>query len=60
VGIHAAILDTANDHILSRDVAFILPLNGSSMLLIWIIAIIGGLISGFAALTGSFARGAAR
>jgi len=59
-GIHAVILDTANDHILSRDVAFILPLNGSSMLLIWIIAIIGGLISGFAALTGSFARGAAR
>src|SRR5215831_16632542 len=44
-GIHAAILDTANDHILSEKVAYILPLNGSSIALIWITAIIGGLIS---------------
>jgi hypothetical protein len=59
-GIHAAIIDTSNDHILSQRVAYILPLNGSSMALIWITAIIGGLVSGFAALTGSFARRAAR
>jgi len=58
-GIHAAIIDTANDHILSQKVANILPLNGSSMTLIWITAIIGGLISGMAALTGSFAKNAA-
>ena len=58
-GIHAAVIDTANDHILSQKVANILPLNGSSMTLIWIAAIIGGLISGVAALTGSFAKNAA-
>jgi hypothetical protein len=55
-GIHAAIIDTANDHLLSQKVAYILPLNGSAIALIWITAMIGGLISGFAALTGSFAR----
>jgi hypothetical protein len=55
-GIHASILDSANDSILSEKVAYILPLGGSSMILIWITAIIGGLVSGFAALTGSFAR----
>ncbi|HXL54611.1 MAG TPA: hypothetical protein VN958_00045 [Chitinophagaceae bacterium] len=55
-GIHASIIDNANNHILSRRVAYILPLNGSSISLIWITAITGGLVSGFAALTGSFAR----
>ena len=59
-GIYAAILDTANDHILSQKVASILPLHGSVMALIWITAIIGGLISGLAAIAGSFARMAAR
>src|SRR5690349_5656294 len=59
-GTHAAILDSANDSILSQKIAYILPLNGSSMALIWITAIIGGLVSGLAALTGSFARSAAR
>lgn len=54
--IHAIILDSANDHILSQKVAMILPLNGSYGLLIFITAFLGGLISGFAALTGSFAR----
>src|SRR3954454_4998456 len=58
-GIQAAIIDSSNDHILSQKVANILPLNGSSITLIWITAIIGGLISGLAALTGSFARSAA-
>ena len=55
-GFHASIIDNANDHILSQKVAYILPLNGSSISLIWITAITGGLVSGFAALTGSFAR----
>jgi hypothetical protein len=56
-GFHASIIDNANDHILSQKVAYILPLNGSSISLIWVTAITGGLVSGFAALTGSFARG---
>jgi hypothetical protein len=55
-GFHASIIDNANDHILSQKVANILPLNGSSISLIWITAITGGLVSGFAALTGSFAK----
>src|SRR5215831_11236486 len=59
-GLHAAIIDSANDSILSERVAYILPLNGSSMALIWITAIVGGLVSGVAALTGSFARNAVR
>src|SRR2546425_4258955 len=59
-GFHASIIDNANDHILSQKVAYILPLNGSSISLIWITSIIGGLVSGLAALTGSFARGHTR
>lgn len=55
-GAHALILDNANDHILSVKVANLLPLGGSSMALIIITAFIGGLISGFAALAGSFVR----
>ena len=55
-GVHAFILDNANNHILSQKVAQILPLNGSYILLIVITALIGALVSGFAALTGSYAR----
>jgi len=55
--LHAMFLDNANDHLLSGKVALILPLNGSYGLLIFITAFLGGLVSAFAALTGSFARG---
>ena len=55
--VHVYILDDANAHLLSQKVAYILPLNGSYNLLILITALIGGLVSGFAALAGSFARG---
>ncbi len=54
--VYAFILDNANDHILSQKVAQILPLGGSYILLILISALIGALVSGFAALTGSYAR----
>ncbi len=50
------IIDNANQHILSRKIAQLLPLNGSSLLLILVTSLIGGLISGFAALSGSLAR----
>ncbi len=56
-GIHAYIIDSANEHILSQKIATLLPLSGSSILLISVTAIIGGLISGLSGLTGSFARG---
>jgi hypothetical protein len=55
-GIMALIIDNRNDHLLSQKIAELLPLHGSSTLLIFITALIGGLISGFAGLSGSFAR----
>jgi hypothetical protein len=54
-GIYALILDTKNDHLLSEKVAMILPV-GSGFALILISALIGGLVSGFAALTGAYFR----
>ena len=56
-GVHAYIIDDANEHILSQKVANILPLGGASSVLIIITAFVGAIVSGFAALTGSFARG---
>jgi len=55
-GLIAVMIDNANAHILSKKVAQILPLGGSSNLLILITAFIGGLVAGMAALTGSFFR----
>lgn len=59
-GTHAWILDSANNHILSRKIAPLLQLGNSGTALILVTAFIGALISGFAALTGSFARGKGR
>lgn len=55
-GIMAMLIDNANNHLLSQKIALVLPLNGSSILLILITALIGGLVSGFAGLSASFAR----
>lgn len=55
-GVHAFILDSANDHLLSQKVAVLFPLGGSSTTLILITAFIGALVSGLAALSGSIAR----
>ena len=49
-------MDAENNQLLSQKVAQILPLGGSSLLLIVITALAGGLVSALAALTGSFAR----
>ena len=54
--IMAIIKDAANDHILSTKVSQILPLGGSYIMLILITGIVGGLISGFAALTGAYLK----
>jgi hypothetical protein len=54
-GIYAFVLDYNNQHLLSQKVAQILPV-GSGIALIIITSFIGGLASGFAALTGSYAR----
>ena len=52
----ALLKDIPNNHILSTKVAEILPLNGSYLLLTFITGLIGGLIGGFGALTGSYLR----
>lgn len=52
----AFIADHANEHILSKKVAEILPLAGNYNLLIILTGFIGGLLAGFSALTGSFLR----
>lgn len=52
----AFLKDSANEHLLATKVAQILPLGGSYMVLILVTGIIGGLVSGLAALTGSYIR----
>jgi hypothetical protein len=47
-------LDAANNSILSAKIARILPLGGSSYLLIGVTALVGALVGGGAALTGSY------
>jgi hypothetical protein len=49
-------VDSANTHILSHKIAEIFPLGGISFLLILITAIVGGLVGGLAALSGSYLR----
>ena len=52
----ATMKDVANEHILSSKVAQILPLGESFVVLILLTGVLGGLVSGLAALTGSFFR----
>ena len=49
-------IDMKNEGILSAKIAALLPLSGSSVLLIIVTGIIGGLVAGFAAMSGSFLR----
>jgi hypothetical protein len=58
--IHTLVLDYMNDHILAKRVAGILKIGTSSITVILLSAFIGGLVSAFAAISGSFARGKAK
>jgi hypothetical protein len=49
-------IDAKNQHVLSTKLAEIFQLGGSSFLLILVTALVGGLVAGFAALTGSYIR----
>jgi hypothetical protein len=49
-------IDMKNEGILSKKIAELLPLGGSSFLLILVTAFIGALVAGFGAMTGSFLR----
>jgi hypothetical protein len=49
-------IDQKNDSVLSKKVAEIFHLGGSSFLMILVTALIGGLVGGLAALSGSYLR----
>jgi hypothetical protein len=49
-------IDMKNNHVLSKKVAELLPLGGSSIAIILVTAFVGGLVAGFAALSGSYLR----
>jgi hypothetical protein len=49
-------IDMKNEGYLSQKVASLLPLGGNAILLILLTALIGALVAGFGAMTGSFLR----
>ena len=49
-------IDMKNNGVLSKKVAAVLPLGGNALLLILLTGIIGGLVAGMAALSGSLLR----
>jgi hypothetical protein len=49
-------MDNANEGVLSVKIASLLPFGGSKWMLIIVTAVIGGLVAGFAALSGSYLR----
>lgn len=49
-------IDMKNDGVLSKKIASVLPLGGSALLLILVTGIIGGLVAGIAAMSGSYLR----
>ena len=49
-------IDMKNDSVLSKKIAELFPLGGSSLLLILISALIGALVAGFGAMSGSYLR----
>jgi hypothetical protein len=49
-------IDVKNQHILSKKIAEIFPLGGSSIAIILVTAFIGALVGGLGALSGSYLR----
>lgn len=49
-------IDMKNNGVLSQKIASVLPLGGNAILLILVTGLIGGLVAGMAALSGSFLR----
>jgi hypothetical protein len=49
-------MDMKNNGVLSHKMAHVIPLGGNTFLLIVVTGIVGGLVAGFAALSGSFLR----
>lgn len=55
-GVLAFLLDSANVGVLSTKMAQVLPFNGNTTLLMLATALVGGILGGFAAITGAFIR----
>ena len=53
-------IDMKNNGVLSKKVAAVLPLGGNTILLIVLTGIIGGLVAGMAAISGSFLRASSK
>ncbi len=53
-------IDMKNNGVLSKKIAGILPLGGSSIVLILVTGLIGGLVAGFAAMSGSYLRASSK
>ncbi len=53
-------IDSENKGILAKKIAAILPLSGNPVLLILVTALLGALVAGVAAISGSFLRSALR
>ncbi len=55
-GVIAWWIDMKNDGVLSKRIASVIPLGGSAFLLILVTGFVGGLVAGFAAMSGSYLR----
>jgi hypothetical protein len=55
-GLLALYIDLRNEHLLGNKVAALLLKTESSVILLLVTALVGGLVAGFAAMTGSFLR----
>lgn len=53
-------IDMKNNSVLSERIAHVLPLGGNSLLLVLVTGFVGGLVAGFAALTGAYLRPAVK
>ena len=53
-------IDMKDNGVLSQKIASVLPLGGNSILLIVVTGVAGGLVAGFAAMSGSYLRSSAK
>lgn len=49
-------IDIRNEHVLSQKLSAVLPFGGYVFLMIFVTALIGALVAGFAAMAGSYLR----
>ena len=53
-------IDMKNNHVLSQKISAVLKFGGSSIVLILVTGLVGGLVAGFAAMSGSYLRASAK